>query len=40
MSQVALLIILLLAFGERKGVATFRARNLDIWHVAVSQEGD
>ena len=34
MSQVAFLVILLLAFGERKGVATFRARNLDIWHVA------
>ncbi len=34
MSQVAFLVILLLAFGERKGVATFRARYLDIWHVA------
>lgn len=34
MRQVALLVILLFAFSEREGVSAFRARNLDVWHVA------
>lgn len=34
MRQVTFLVILLLAFGEWKGVATFRASDLHIWHDA------
>src|SRR5882724_11563342 len=36
MSQVAFLIVFLLAFGERKSVSTLRANDLYVWHVAVS----
>ena len=38
MSQISFLVVFLLAFGERKCVTTFRACDLDIWHVAVSPE--
>jgi len=38
MGQVAFLIVFLLAFGKRKSVATFRASDLDVWHIAVLQE--
>ena len=36
MSQVAFLIVFLLAFAERESVSTFRASDLDVWHVADS----
>jgi hypothetical protein len=36
MSQVAFVIVLLFAFGKRKRVSTFRASDLDVWHIAVS----
>jgi hypothetical protein len=39
MSQVAFLIVFLLAFGERKRISTLRASDLDVWHVAVSMSG-
>jgi hypothetical protein len=39
MSQVAFLIVFLLAFGERKSVSTLRASDLDVWHVTVSISG-
>ena len=39
MSQVAFLIVFLLAFGERKNVSTLRASDLDVWHVTVSMSG-
>jgi len=36
MGQVAFLIVFLFAFGKRKSVSTFRASDLDVWHVADS----
>jgi len=39
MSQVAFLIVLLLAFGERKSIPTLRASDLDVWHGPVSMSG-
>ena len=39
MSQVAFLIVFLLAFGERKSISTLRANDLYVWHVAVSMSG-
>jgi len=39
MGQVAFLIVFLFAFGKRKCVSTFRARDLDVWHVLFLHEG-
>ena len=39
MSQVAFVIVLLFAFGKRKRVSTFRARDLDVWHVLILLRG-
>lgn len=36
MSQVAFLVVFLLAFGKGKSVTTFGARDLDVWHIADS----
>lgn len=36
MGQVAFLIVFLFAFGKRKRVSTFRASDLDVWHIADS----
>ena len=35
MSQVAFLIVFLLTLGKGKYLSTFRASDLDVWHVAV-----
>ena len=35
MGQVAFLIVFLFAFGKRKRVSTFRACDLDVWHVLI-----
>jgi hypothetical protein len=33
-SQISFFVILLLAFGEREGVSTFRASDFKVWHDA------
>jgi hypothetical protein len=38
-SQIAFFVVLLLAFGEREGVSTFRARDFKVWHDAFLLEG-
>jgi hypothetical protein len=38
MRQIAFLIILLLAFSKGESVPTFRASDLDVWHIAFSHE--
>jgi len=38
-SQIAFFVILLLAFGEREGVSTFRASDFKVWHDAFLLEG-
>ena len=35
-SQIAFFVILLLAFGEREGVSTFRASDFKVWHDSFS----
>jgi hypothetical protein len=38
MCQVAFLIVFLLTLGKGKNLSTFRASNLDVWHIADSPE--